>query len=170
MKGANQALYPTPTRATLPAGSLRLLAGRFCIKIKSPLLLAFVAACCLLLTDASAETAAEALARFDRVSAKTENPLHKDLFTGIGREIAYRHQTRLIPLILQKSDQWKGEEGLLYLPIVLNLPLEDAMVAFTGYTKGSDEKKALWAREFLIEIEAYLSENLKKVGQSLERK
>ncbi len=79
-------------------------------------------------------------------------------------------QTELIPLILQKSDKWEGEEGLLYMPIVLNLPLEDAIAAFTGYTKGTDEKKALWAREFLIEIETYLSENLKKVGESLERK
>ncbi len=57
-------------------------------------LFALVAAICLLPTVAQAETAAEALARFDSVSAKTDNPLRKDLFTGIGREIAYRYPNR----------------------------------------------------------------------------
>lgn len=115
------------------------------------------------------ETPSEALARFDGVSAKTENPLKGDLFTGIGREVAFRHQIALIPLILDKSNEWEGEEGLLYMPIVLNLPLDDAIKEFQKYLKGPDKEKALWAREFLIEIEAYLAATLKKVSPLLEK-
>jgi hypothetical protein len=117
-----------------------------------------------------AETSSEALARFDSISAKTDNPLRQDLFTGIGREIAFRHQTALIPLILDKASGWEGEEGLLYMPIVLNLPLDDSIDEFQKYLDGKDEKKALWAREFLIEIEAYLASTLQKVSPLLEKK
>jgi hypothetical protein len=111
-----------------------------------------------------AETPSEALARFDGVSAKTDNPLRGNLFTGVGREIAFRYQNALIPLILDKSEKWEGEEGLLYLPIVLNLPLDESIKEFQRYLKGPDKRKALWAREFLIEIEAYLVESLKRVS------
>jgi len=116
-----------------------------------------------------AETPSEALARYDGVSVKTDSPLREELFTGIGREVAFRYQTALIPLILDKSIGWEGEEGLLYMPIVLNLPLDDAIEELQKYLKGTDKKKALWAREFLIEIEAYLVETLKKVSPLLEK-
>jgi hypothetical protein len=83
--------------------------------------------------------------------------------------VAFRHQIALIPLILDKSNEWEGEEGLLYMPIVLNLPLDDAIKEFQKYLKGPDKEKALWAREFLIEIEAYLAATLKKVSPLLEK-
>lgn len=121
--------------------------------------------CMILLPSVAwAETPSEALTRFDDVSSITESSQRGELFTGIGREIAFRHQKTLIPLILDKSEKWEGEEGLLYLPIVLNLPLDESIEDFQHYLKGPDERKALWAREFLIEIEAYLVESLKKVS------
>jgi hypothetical protein len=114
-----------------------------------------------------AETSAHALARYETVRLGRETWQNDRLWMKIGHDIAARHGTALIPLILERSCKWENDEFLLFTPIILNLPLDDAITELARFAKGADERKALWAREYLIELETYLGESREKVSALL---
>ena len=71
-------------------------------------------------------------------------------FSGaIGKE----HGTNLIAPIMERSKKWKGEEGLIYVPLLALLPREETIKIFRDYENGSDEESKLWVHEFLGEFE-----------------
>lgn len=86
---------------------------------------------------------------------KKDTPSEMEI-VQMGRRFAQVHGIAIIDPIMEKSKFWKGEEPLLYMPIVLALPLDDAIKKFGEYMKSEDKRQKLYAREFLVEIEMHL--------------
>lgn len=123
------------------------------------------------LTPLQAETPAEGLARYEAAvlpTAPGKEPPEFAVIRSLALEIVQKHGVALIPLILDRSVQWKGEEGLFYMPLIIEMPVEPAIEALRKGTRDPDPKKALWSREFLTELEDYLGDMRKNVSKILE--
>lgn len=119
------------------------------------------------LEHGSCETPEEGLKAYEAKIAKA-NPLGEEAF-AIGQKTAHKHGTAIIRPILDRSSSWKDEEGLAYIAIVLNLPLHEAIKAFETILDSKDKDRALWAREFLIEIEMYSHDQHQSVENVLAK-
>lgn len=67
--------------------------------------------------------------------------------------IAEKHGLALIPLVMERSKEWNGEEGLIYLPMLALLPRDKTVKVLKKYQEGGNEHFALWSGEFLTEFE-----------------
>jgi hypothetical protein len=135
--------------------------------MRTVLLFALLSIVALPLVRAGEETAAQALARYEAVRLDPKSPQTDAFAMKLGHAIVARHGVALIPLVLDRSKVRGAEEFLLYTPIVLNLPVEDAIGELAKYAKGPDARRAFWARELLIEMETWLGEQRERVSSLL---
>lgn len=77
-----------------------------------------------------------------------------DEYWRASKRLAEERGPIIIHAVLEDSKSWKGEEGLIYLPLVALLPREEAVKLLKQYQNGSDQQLKLWAGEFLIEFDA----------------
>ncbi len=73
-------------------------------------------------------------------------------FWLLSGEVAKKHGVALIPLVMEKSKEWKGEEALIYVPLLALLPRDKTLEKLKEYQSGSDESLKLWATEFITEF------------------
>ena len=69
-------------------------------------------------------------------------------FLGICSNVANRHGTKILSPIMEKSRGWTGEEGILYMPIIVHLPKEEVIGILSQFDVSQNEQQRVWAHEF----------------------
>jgi len=110
------------------------------------------------------ETPEESLQIYEKAAKRTEQEI-----STAGKQAAHKQGIAIIPAILDRSQSWKGEEGLLYMAIILNIPPHETISELEKVLVSKDRHRALWAREFLVEIEMYLSGGHRRVEKILDK-
>lgn len=107
--------------------------------------------CCV--PSLAAETPEEGVRRLEEAwKVNPSGELVDPEFLRISKEIAAQHGVAIIAPIMRRSRDWRNDEGMLYLGIVLSLPKEKAKAAFQDYLRSQNEYERLYAGEFLTEI------------------
>lgn len=101
-----------------------------------------------------ADTAKEAVSALEAEWSKGNGSFTKEYWKYCG-DLAAKHGVALIPPILEKAKGWKGEEGLVYVPAVVQIPATEAKPVLERYQKSGSQVEKIWASEFLTEIESY---------------
>ena len=70
------------------------------------------------------------------------------------KRVANTHGVSILPTLMKRAEGWGGEEGLLYLPLVLMLPREHTVQILKSYAAVGSRRQRIWAREFLYEIKS----------------
>lgn len=75
------------------------------------------------------------------------------LFHAVSREVADQYGTAILPALMERSEKWEGEECLIFVPLVVQLPAEDAWGRLASDYLNSDMRKhRIYARDFMVEI------------------
>ena len=98
------------------------------------------------------ETPKDGVARLEATWTKGNGSFTWDYWLVSG-SIAEKHGLALIPIVMERSKTWKGEEGLIYVPMLALLPRDESTKALKIYQEGKDERLAMWAGEFLTEFD-----------------
>ena len=98
-----------------------------------------------------------------------------EAFWRASKRLADERGLAILPAVLERSKVWQGEEGMIFIPLVSLLPSEETVQELKRYQENSDGQTALWAGEFLIEldmsdtrqmVEKYQSEEARPVPPS----
>lgn len=118
---------------------------------------------------AHCETAEESLKAYESKIFSKGYAFVNEEISALSKKIAQKYGVNIIEPILDRSKSWKGEEPLIYMGIIMNLPPHQAISELEKYLSSKNREKALLAREFLIEMEAYLTDEHKRVSKILEK-
>jgi hypothetical protein len=77
-----------------------------------------------------------------------------DTFWLASKKLAEERGVEVLHAVMERSKNWEGEGGLVYVPLVALLPRESAVQLLKKYQEGADKAQKLWAGELLIEFEA----------------
>lgn len=114
-------------------------------------------------------TAAEALEQWQQDFAQhSDGSLSSTFFWENSRRLAEDYGVAIIPAILDRSEKWEEMEGLIFVAIILSLPPEQALAVLQPEMKSTNPQRALWAQEFVIEMEMYFVEMRNQVSKILE--
>lgn len=123
---------------------------------------------CLFISALSAEeTPKDGVARLEAAWKKGTGSFTWDFWLVSG-SIAEKHGVTLIPIVMERSKAWQGEEGLIYVPMLALLPRDEAIKTLKEYQEGKDEQLAMWAGEFLTEFD--MSDTKEAVAKYLKEK
>lgn len=113
------------------------------------------------------ESPDEAIIRLEKEFEKGKGYFTWEFWQFSG-ELGKKHGTKLIAPIMERSKKWKGEEGLIYVPVLALLPRQETLKVFEEYKK--DEKFKLWIHEFLVEFDASdVKEGVSKYRGKIDR-
>lgn len=76
-----------------------------------------------------------------------------EAFWQASKRLADERGTAILPALLERSKVWTGEEGMVFIPLVSLLPSEETIAELKRCQENSDGQIALWAGEFLIELD-----------------
>ena len=113
---------------------------------------------------ARAETVEQAVARLEKFSIeKTKDPLGDLAFWELSASIAAEQGNQVIAPIMARAETWKGEEALLYTPVLAFLPRQETILNLKKYQAGRSKYARLYAGEFLVELNrSGLQESIEK--------
>ena len=122
------------------------------------LVTAFVIASSL---SALAATATPAPERMRQLAAELDHlekvfmstPQFGEKFWRESKRVADRSGPEIIHAIMDRSRKWRGEEGLIFVPVVALLPRKAALNLLRQYKRLPEPHKT-WAHEFIIEFDA----------------
>ncbi|MDQ6939365.1 MAG: hypothetical protein M3119_04325 [Verrucomicrobiota bacterium] len=103
------------------------------------------------------------LDHLDRYCMKTDC-FSDDLFWRESRRVARRTDPGIIHAIMLRSRRWRGEEGLVFVPLIAFLPRAAATKVLRDYEHSKRELDRIWVREFFIELN---SDDVKEAVQKL---
>jgi len=99
------------------------------------------------------ESAEQAIVRLEKHWIEKGDGTFSDDFWHVAVAIADQQGTRVIKLIMRRSRHWKGEEGLIYVPLLACLPRDETIAILKKYQGSKHEMERLFAEEFLVELD-----------------
>ncbi len=133
---------------------------------------------CLMTAPAQAQIpkpSAEQMRRFTRELDQLEKTFFDtqrqgqqfgDRFWRESKRVADRNGPDIIAAIMLRGRKWRGEEGLIFSPLVDLLPRERTLAILRAYQRAGRPSDRVWAREFMIEFEAEDSqEGVRRYGK-----
>jgi hypothetical protein len=84
----------------------------------------------------------------------TTTPQFGGRFWRESRRVADERGPVIIHAIMVRGRTWRGEEGLIFLPLVALLPRDATLKLLKQYERSKRETDRVWAREFQVEFEA----------------
>ena len=121
---------------------------------------------CLIVASAHAQIptpSAEQMRRFTRELDQLEKTFYAtqrrgdqfgDAFWRESKRVADRNGPEIIAAIMMRGRKWRGEEGLIFSPLVDLLPRKRTLAILRAYQRVGHPLDSVWAREFMIEFEA----------------
>ena len=79
-------------------------------------------------------------------------PQFGDQFWRQSKRVADRSGPEIIHAVMHRSRRWRGEEGLIFVPVVALLPRKPALELLRQYKRSPAYET--WAHEFIIELDA----------------
>ena len=133
---------------------------------------------CLIVASAHGQIptpSAERMRRFTRELDQLEKTFYAtqrrgdqfgDEFWRESKRVADRNGPEIIAAIMMRGRKWRGEEGLIFSPLVDLLPRKRALAILRAYQRAGHPHDRVWAREFMIEFEAEDSqEGVRRYGK-----
>ncbi|HEY5894941.1 MAG TPA: hypothetical protein VIT91_17110 [Chthoniobacterales bacterium] len=74
-------------------------------------------------------------------------------FWRASKRLAEERGTDIIHAVMERSQKWQGEEGLIFVPLVALLPREAALKILHQYQRSKRESESVWAEEFITELD-----------------
>ncbi|MDQ2867373.1 MAG: hypothetical protein M3R59_03020 [Verrucomicrobiota bacterium] len=113
--------------------------------------------CLSICTGARAGSASDQLDHLQRVFATS--PQFGEKFWQESKKVADWAGPRILDAVMLRSKQWRGEEGLVFVPLVALLPRGPVLALLHQYERSPVLSCRTWAKEFLIEIDSPMCEN-----------
>jgi hypothetical protein len=108
---------------------------------------------------------AKALDRLQKLSMAT--PEFGDKFWRESKRLADERGPEIIHAIIVRSRTWRGEEGLIFVPLVSLLPRGPTLKLLKAYERSRFKSERIWAEEFQTEFEASdFQEGVRKYSKS----
>jgi len=81
-------------------------------------------------------------------------PQFGEQFWAESKRVADRTGPGIVHAIMERSKQWRNEEGLVFVPLVALLPRKPTLELLQYYEGSSQKSHRVWAHEFLIELDS----------------
>jgi len=93
--------------------------------------------------------------RLDRLEmAYAANPQLDDAFWSLSRRVAKERRSGIVWTVMQRSGNWRDDEGLIFLPLLASLPREKVLKNLHQYEKSQVESERIWAAKFLSKLDS----------------
>jgi hypothetical protein len=143
------------------------------LKLATPLLLVCMALA-IGVEMTRAETPTEAVDRVWNAFAHLDPHRGSDNFPPefwkLSRKVAREQGLKVIAPIMARSKDWKGEEGLIFVMLMVSLPSDQSIPVLEKYRKDGKPWEQQAAIDFLIEIKEGYPEELKAMSEAQRKK
>ena len=75
-----------------------------------------------------------------------------DRFWRESKRVADRNGPDIIAALMLRARKWRGEEGMIFIPLINLLPRDRATAILRAYKRSGREPDAQWADEFITEF------------------
>jgi len=109
-----------------------------------------------------AETTKEAVDRLWNAYPSIDNKFFDKKYWLLSQAVAKEQGIAVIKPVLMLSKDWKGEEGLFFMPLIECLPRDQVIPLLQHYKKNGTAWERRCADDFLTEIDSEEFKRLKK--------